>query len=193
MAFTTRKTILERVINGDDVAWEEFEQNYKHLILLRGRDRSLYESELNDLMQEVFLSLFKYKSIEKYQKSAGRFRDYMRTIIDRAAFKMIRKRQSDQDKIQAVQGDLQGVQYAHDDMEKKWEEQWRSIVVDEALTKVRAEVNEATYEAFIMLMVDGVDADLVADTLGISKESVYVAKHRVLKRLQHTVKQLETM
>ena len=193
MAYTTKKTIIEKIRQGDEVAWSDFEYTYRSLIYLRGQDRSLTQEELPDLVQEVFLSLVKYESIIKYDNTKGRFRDYLKNIIDRSAFKMIRKRQSDHNKIQVVKNDMLDLHHAHDDMEKKWENQWRVITIEEALKKIRSEVNEATYEAFIMLMVDDVDAGLVADSLGISKESVYVAKHRVLKRLKHAVKQLEDM
>ncbi|EDM25771.1 probable ECF sigma factor [Lentisphaera araneosa HTCC2155] len=191
MAFTTRKTIIEQIKAGDDIAWQDFEKAYRGLIILRGRDRSLDNSELPDLVQDVMLSLFKYESVFKYESSKGRFRDYLKQIIDRAAFKMIRKRSNDLRKIQAVSDRIKSMENYHDTMEKKWEDEWRAVIVDEALTKVRSEVNEATYEAFVMLMVDGISAELVADSLGISKESIYVAKHRVLKRLKYAVMNLE--
>ena len=56
--------------------------------------------------------------------------------------------------------------------------------------EVKTHVNEVTFQAFKMTYRDGFSTEETAEKLGISTESVYVAKHRTLKRLQIIIKQL---
>jgi DNA-directed RNA polymerase specialized sigma24 family protein len=90
MAFTTRQSVIQKVKNGDDVGWEEFDQCYRKLIFLRAADRGIKEAEREDLLQNVMVSLFKYNSVLHYDIEKGRFRDYLKAIIDRQAFTLIK-------------------------------------------------------------------------------------------------------
>ena len=55
MAFTTRGSLLSAVRRGDEVGWQEFYDMYKPLILLRGSDLRLSQTEKEDLVQLVML------------------------------------------------------------------------------------------------------------------------------------------
>ena len=59
MAFTTRLSLLARIGKGDEVSWRDFYRTYRPLILLRGGDHFLTETEKEELIQEVLLSVFK--------------------------------------------------------------------------------------------------------------------------------------
>jgi len=88
----------------------------------------------------------------------------------------------------------EGVVLSSDDHEKaesRWEQAWYKHLLREALALVQGGVNDTTYQAFEMSVVDEVDPQTTADTLGISVDSVYAAKHRILKRLQPIVRKLE--
>jgi DNA-directed RNA polymerase specialized sigma24 family protein len=94
MAFTTRHTVLGRIRSGMELGWEEFAAIYEPLIRLRGRDRALAGAEIDDLVQNVLLEVYKGEAVMKFDPDRGcRFRDYLKTIIDRCAFKMRGKRQ----------------------------------------------------------------------------------------------------
>ena len=53
MAFTTRKSLLAKVRNGDEIAWAEFYATYKPLILLIGGDHGLTYDEKQELIQTI--------------------------------------------------------------------------------------------------------------------------------------------
>jgi len=192
MPFTTRRTILEKVKVGCQVGWMEFEQIYRPLIELRGRDRGIQTHELDDLVQHVLLNLFKSKTVYKYDKTKGRFRDYLKTVIDRRAFDLIRKRKGKISSFDELENN--GVLISSEDFEKseqRWDNEWHKHIIEQAIEIIRPEVSPATYEAFCMSVLENIQGETVADTLGISLESVYVAKHRFIKRLKPIIKRLE--
>jgi len=192
MPFTTRITLLGKISAGDDIGWSEFHEAYRPLMLLRGRDRGLRDDELQDLIQEVLLSLFKGQDRFRYDPAKGRFRDYLKRIIDRRAFDILRKRPRAERAMDALAdgGAILGRE-GSEKAEEHWAEAWRKHLLQQAFLIVQREVTETTYQAFEMCVVDEVSPKLVADTLGISVASVYVAKHRVLKRLKPIVQRLE--
>ncbi|MDQ6677625.1 MAG: sigma-70 family RNA polymerase sigma factor [Acidobacteriota bacterium] len=73
--FQTDKTLVERCLAGDDMAWDE---------LVRTHTRRVYglcyrftnnESEAQDLTQEVFLRIF--KSVKSFRSAEGSFTTWM--------------------------------------------------------------------------------------------------------------------
>jgi len=59
MAYTTKKSLLSKIKQGDEIAFIDFYKIYTPLILLRGSDYKLSATEKNDLIQETVLSIFK--------------------------------------------------------------------------------------------------------------------------------------
>ena len=58
-------------------------------------------------------------------------------------------------------------------------------IVKRKLETIRGEFRPKTFEAFYRVTIDGVAADSVAEQLGVSIDSVYQAKSRVLRRLRN--------
>jgi len=192
MAFTTRATLLCRISSGDEIGWHEFVQMYRPLIILRGRDRGLRDSELDDLVQNVLVSLYEGQDRFTYDREKGRFRDYLKKIIDCRAFDILRKRRPKDKSMQLLA--QQGALLSSDDHEKaeaRWDQAWHRHLLRQALELVREDVNEKTYQAFVMSVLDEVDPKTTADSLGISVDSVYAAKHRIVKRLGPIMQELE--
>lgn len=81
MGYTTKKSLLEAIREGDEVSWFEFYETYRPLIILRGNDYRLSSVELEDLCQLVLLDLFKAGRRFRYDPAKGRFRDYLRRVI----------------------------------------------------------------------------------------------------------------
>ena len=92
MAFTTRGSLLSAIRRGDEVSWDEFYRMYRPLILLRGGDLRLNQTEKEELVQLVMLSFFRTARTFHYDKSLGRFRDYLKRIIQNKACDLMRKR-----------------------------------------------------------------------------------------------------
>ncbi|MEM9644052.1 MAG: sigma-70 family RNA polymerase sigma factor, partial [Planctomycetota bacterium] len=67
----------------------------------------------------------------------------------------------------------------------------RREIFARASEQVRARVSETTWQSFHRTSVLGHPIAAVAEQLGITLGSVYIARSRVMKRLQDTVQSIE--
>lgn len=76
-------------------------------------------------------------------------------------------------------------------LESLWDKEWFSHIINQALLKIRAEMDPYTYQAFHLYVIEEKSADEVAQFLGLSKNSVYIIKSRTLVRLKQIVHQIK--
>ena len=129
----------------------------------------------------------------KYDGSKGRFRDYLKTIIDRRSFDLIRKRKNALESLNAL-GE-KGIVLSSDDhenAEKHWEDEWQKHLLEQAIEYVSAEVQPQTITIFRLLTQEHMTPEKVAEKLEINVDAVYVVKHRMMKRIKPVLKQLDT-
>ena len=189
--FSTNVILLEKIRENCDIAWKEFTDYYKPLIILRGKDRGLKETEIQDLTQEVLFEMYKVKDKFLYDSDKGKFRNFLRTVIDRKAFKIIRKKCRESDDISILNQNSHLTSNDFEKLESNWETNWQKFTLKRALDHVKSEVSELTYQAFEMSSIQHIDYNLVAEKLNIKVDAVYLAKHRVIKRLRAIINHME--
>ena len=74
--YTTKKTLLQRMQNCDEISWEEFYRIYWPLVLDIGRKLGMPQDNCADLMQEIMIDLFKGEPLLRYDPAKGKFRTY---------------------------------------------------------------------------------------------------------------------
>jgi len=201
MAFTTRISLLVRVKAGNEIAWHEFRDKYKILILLCGQDRGLTPAENDELVQDVMWEIFRKNIIGNYDPdhipdditfhydpSHGRFRHFLRGIIHHHASKILKKRNRH---VELDDPKQQIPEPQEDVWEKLWDEEWKQQILDEALTELKGHVKPKTYQAFDLCAIQGRPVKEVASLLDISIESVYQAKSRCVDKLKDIISKLE--
>lgn len=185
MGYTTKKSLLEHIREGNEVSWYEFEQTYRPLIFLRGSDYRLSMPEKEELCQLVLLDVFKGQRHFQYDPAKGRFRDYLRKIISNNAVDIIRKRNN----ASMISPEFSD---GHDSsLEAAWEEEWISHILQQALNLLREDTDPAAYQAFHLYVIEEKSPKEVAQFLGISINNVYIYKSRMLNRLRKIIKQIQ--
>ena len=182
MAYTTKKTLLEAICSGDEVSWQEFYETYRSLIVVRGRDYKLNVAEIDELVQAVMLRFFDRSKSFVYDRSRGRFRDYMGVMIYHCALNIIRQRRRNQ-----VDCDSVELEVCDRDL---WQEEWQQHILTLALKQLKLQLAESTYQAFEFYALRGGAPEDVAKFLNIPVNMVYVAKSRALAKLRKIVRQL---
>ena len=196
MAFTTRKSLLSKIREGGEIGWEEFHEAYEPLIRLRGSDHGLNPSERDELVQDTVLELFKSGAVMRYDPERGRFRDYLKRIVDRRAFAVMRARARHADAQSNATGgsglpdDVDGAS-SPPELEARWDEEWRGHVLRQALAELRPTMEPEAYQAFDLHAVRGLSAREAAEFLGCTEAAVYSARHRALAKLREIVKKLD--
>lgn len=177
---TPGSLILRLRDNRDENAWKTFVQLYTPLIYGLARREGLQEADAADLTQEVLNEVI--RSIQNFEldHSKGRFRDWLGVIIRRRIW-AFRKNVRDLSLINAAA--LSGID---DDgtTDPGWDAEFYRYVLDKALERIQSEFEPNTWRAFLCTWVNDENPTNVGQSLGMSVSAVYMAKSRVLKRLE---------
>jgi RNA polymerase sigma-70 factor (ECF subfamily) len=182
----TRQTLLLRAQTGETGAWKDLLELYRPLILGWLNRQGVPARDLEDLSQEVLLSVVKHLPGFRHSGQRGAFRTWLRTIVcSRTA-----------DYWRAINADtlasggsgataaLQAIADPDSALNRQWDEQHDRYVLQCLMDLMEEEFEPVTLQAFRRLALDGVSGAEAARELGLSVAAVYVAKSRVLARIR---------
>jgi RNA polymerase sigma-70 factor (ECF subfamily) len=184
----THATLLARVAAGTDAAaWQEFCNRYAALIQGFAQRQGLQEADCDEVVQESLLALAKAMPNFEYDRSKGKFRSYLKTIVLHEIFR--RSRQKHGEVLLGEVDDEVAQAAADSEIERVWEAQWRQYHIRQAMSVIEMEYNEKDRAAFEAYAVAGREAAEVAAELALSVDQVYQAKSRIMKRLSQIIQQ----
>lgn len=184
---STPASLLERVCKRwDQEAWGRFVQLYSPLIFFWGRRCGLQPADAADLTQEVLTTLFEKMPDFSYDRHKS-FRAWLRTVTlnrwrDRQRLIATRPLPGDEQLLSELEADGQLTEFE--------ESEYRDYIVSRALHIMRADFQQATWQAFWEHGVLGRPAAEVGRELGLTAAAVYCARLRVLSRLRQELKGL---
>lgn len=170
---------------GDHVAWSQFDERYRDLILRYCRRKGLQQSDAEDVRQIVMLNLAKQLRTFQYDSLKGRFRDYLGMVVRNAIYRLFR---SPNAKLAGLETSVENELVADPDLtlDTMWEEEWMSAHYRRALKSVRKDSDAKSVEAFELLLA-GSTLDEVAEQLGMRRDAVQKVKQRMRDRLKASV------
>jgi RNA polymerase sigma-70 factor, ECF subfamily len=177
----THPSLLLRVRNADDAAaWETFVRIYGPLIYSYCRRKNLQENDAADVAQEVLTRVSKAIRIFEYDPNKGRFRDWLGRITHNEIVRLLQAKGKNPQDI----GEDNNVELVAGDSGSAWDDHFHAALLDAALKRIESEFEPETWRAFRAVWIETQSPTQAAAELGISVEKTYVAKSRVLKRLQ---------
>lgn len=184
----TSLSLLERLCRQPDAeSWHRLVDLYSPMLRawLRRYD-VLVEADIDDLVQDVLLTVAKEMSVFQPRPERGAFRGWLRTILANRLRHFWRSRQH---RPVAVGGSdfLEQVNQLGDgqsQLSQLWEREHDRHVMQRLLDLAAPQVAPATWQAFRRQMIDGLSAEEVAAELKMPLHSVYAAKSRLLKTLR---------
>jgi len=182
----TRQSLLLRAQTGEANAWKDLTDLYRPLILGWLNRQGVPTRDLEDLSQEVLLSVVKQLPGFQHSGQRGAFRAWLRTIVCRRTADYWRAIDGD---TQARGGSgataaLQQIADPDSELNRQWDEEHDWYVLRCLLALVEQEFEPTTLQAFRRLAIDGANGAEAAQELGLSVAAVYVAKSRVLARIR---------
>ncbi|MBC8874305.1 MAG: sigma-70 family RNA polymerase sigma factor [Planctomycetes bacterium] len=182
----TSVSLLERVRNRDDVAWQRLVDLYSPLVFSLCRRSGLKSEDASDIMQEVFAAIARKIGDFRRDRPGDTFRGWVR-IITRNEIRMLFRRIKDQ--AHAVGGTSANVrlqEIAEDPLveSETADNEERSGLYHRALELIRNEFEEQTWKAAIETIVSGRSSVDVAADLGMTPGAVRQAKYKVLRKLR---------
>lgn len=191
----TSEIILRRIRDHDSGgAWRAFFERYEPMLRHYAYRFGVHGDHTQDVIQETLLAVLEGMRQGKYDESRGSLRDWLKGIavnkIREARRKLNNREHQVPDNPQST-GFMNHHPDEHDDLEDAFEQEWQRAVLAESLRRVKSEVQNNTYLAFVRYAIEGKSVDDVADETGISKEMIYIAKSRIMKRLRYWKSELE--
>ncbi|MBN1442201.1 MAG: sigma-70 family RNA polymerase sigma factor [Planctomycetes bacterium] len=185
MSIETRATLLEQLRTGSTpLAWEEFFRLYWPVIHAYARWRGCSENTAEDVVQDVLVKIFEQRDVFTYDPARGRFRDWLGAVVRNRVAEI---RRSPSERMRAGGGDDVAAAAAIDEgpgPADRWEAAFESAVLMALLDVVRREADPREYLAFeLTTLAEASPADAAAVT-GLSRNVVYKARRRILKRLK---------
>jgi len=183
---------LELIRVGDPAAWSRTTRRYSPMLLRWCRRSGLKNADLEDVCQEVFRSVM--TSLHRFRREtpADTFRGWLRRITQRRIVDFRKAKRTTPIRLglhhlleafegtsprrEATGGNSNGV---------------GNTIGSKLIETVRSEFETVTWEAFWRTTVSDEAPDAVAQSLGISRNSVYLAKSRILKRFRQIAAQLD--
>lgn len=186
----TSLSLLERLsASPTEEDWRRLLDLYQPLLSLWLERAQVPRADREDLLQEVLLVVFREVGDFQHQRP-GAFRSWLRTILAHRVRDFLRRQQHRP----AARGggqaydQLAELQDEHSDLSQLWDREHDEHVALRALERVRGDFAPATWEAFRRYVLDGRADDDVARELGVSLNSVLLAKSRVLKRVREELR-----
>ncbi|MCG3132715.1 MAG: hypothetical protein FLDDKLPJ_03581 [Phycisphaerae bacterium] len=177
---TTRSTLIERVRRLDDVGgWAEFDRLYRPLLTRYARQRGLSGPDAEDVAQESLEVVF--RRIQDFKKRKS-FRGWLRRIVEnKVMHQMTRLRRA------ARGGGDAAIDLAcasGGTPAEIWERHWNQTHLLYCLSTLREDFAEHTLRSFEMYVLQQRPVDEICRTLGMTRNHVYVAKNRIMRRLR---------
>jgi len=181
----TSTSLLERAVMGRPGAWERLVGLYGPLVYQWCRRWGLQPSDAEALGQEVFLRVFQRLQTHRRDRQEDSFRGWLYRIARNAFVDQIRR--GDQPTTAAGGSDaLEALHQipaaAEAEPQKTGEED--ALLYRRAVELIRTEISERDWQAFSQVVLAGRPPVDVAAELNVSPNVVYLAKSRILRRLQ---------
>lgn len=180
----THATLLERLREpSDPLAWDDFYQRYWRLIFATARRRGCSDHTADEIVQEAMLAVFRGRDAFRYDPAHGRFRDWLGTVVRNA---VAARRRSPADRARPLADDAPVAALADPapPPDAEWERGFDLATLAALLDVVRHEVTPATFQAFELAVLQELPGADVARVTGLSRNAVYLARRRVMARLE---------
>lgn len=177
-------SLLERLRSRPDPAsWQRLVDLYTPLIRGWLARYQVQPSDLDDLTQEVFRTLLDELPRFQHDLRRGAFRRWLRTIAVNRLRTLWRSRRA------TPAGDalLDQLEDPTSDPNRLWDEEHDRLVARRLLELLEPEFEPATWAAFRLLVLEGVDTREVAARLNTTPNAVRIAKSRVLSRFRREI------
>ena len=168
---TTSKTLLDKIVSGDEISWDEFYQKYSPIVKAIAQFKGLDANAADDVCQQVMLQFFKQSKTFKFDPDIARFRTYFGRIVNSKICSYFRNAQD------LPTEDLEWIP-VDTETENLFMDEWRKVILQEAEQQLKQRVAPETFQAYELYAVQNRPVKKVAEYLDCTENQVYQAKKR---------------
>jgi RNA polymerase sigma-70 factor (ECF subfamily) len=182
----TPVSLLDRLCCGPTSAeWQRFVLLFTPLLDRWARRFGVPESDRDDLLQEVFLLLFRKLPEFRYDPG-GSFRAWLWTVFRHATLAWMKHQPRP-----VGHAELLDSVPVPDGLAEADATEFRHYLLNRVLAVVQTDFPESTWRMFWQVVIEGRSGVEVARTFGVTPNAVYLARARVLARLREQLAGLD--
>ncbi|GAB5558944.1 MAG: hypothetical protein SynsKO_05910 [Synoicihabitans sp.] len=200
MIIETDNTLLERLASLDDQsAWQEFFERYWPLVINYAMGVGLKRAQAEEVLQETMVVLMRVMPRFKYDRERGRFRGYLKTVVQRLCYRTMARNASGPAMVNldvmpdSVSADptpsAADALASRDEDGKLWEQSLFEAAVKAVFDDPR--IDERTCHIFRAYVLENQSAQTVADRFKVDSNAVYQIKNRLMRRVRTEAKRLK--
>jgi RNA polymerase sigma-70 factor (ECF subfamily) len=183
---TSLSSLKRAAEDPGDGSWERLVDVYSPLLRMWLTRLGVQTADADDLVQEVLVTVARELGRFRHSGRTGAFRSWLRTILThrtRDFWRAAKYRPAATGRTSWAER-LDQLADEKSDASREWDLEHDRHVMARLLEQVRPQFEPKTWEAFRRQVFDGQRADAVAAELGLSLNSIYVARSRVLSTLR---------
>ncbi|QDT07954.1 RNA polymerase sigma factor CnrH [Rubripirellula lacrimiformis] len=178
---STPHSLLLAACDGQPQAWNRFVHLYGPLIYRWVRRSGMQSSDAADVTQDVLMSVSRDLVRFDPKRTDTKFRSWLWTITRRRMADRCRNAPAEQVMGSAAANLVSPIDSADPPTDARLDQH---TVLTRAVAIYRDRFDPKTWEAFWGTVVDGRSPDEVAESLGVTRWTVYKARARILQRLR---------
>lgn len=195
MTWVTTTQVLEELGSPDGgAAWRQLHDHFYAVIVQFAQKLGLSAADAEDAAQETMITFLEAFRKGKYRREKGRLSQWLFGVARRTIHNVRKHLPPERQIINKDTGTSFWDRLPDDQAEHKtWTAEWQKMVMERCLQHARRELQPKTFQAFEMYSLGQVPVEQVAQHLQMTANAVYIAKNRVLTRLQELESEFEGM
>jgi len=183
-SWITTSTVLQRLKSFEDHdAWAGFAERFRRPVASYARRRGLSDADADDVAQDTLAAFAEAYRDGAYAREKGRLSRWLFGIA-RNKVESARERNARRLDAGAAASAFSSQLAADAPLEAEWRDEWERNLLEHCISSARGEFRGATWRAFEMLVLESRSVEDVVGETGLTRNAVYIAKHRVLGRVQ---------
>lgn len=184
---TTRPSLLLRIRDRQDAAaWRTFDGIYRPMLHRYALACGLKDADAEDVVQHCMTAIQEKIGGFDYDPEKGRFKAWLRTIVQNRVRNLARDRHDVLD----GDGQLARLESRDESPEDVFERLWMQEHLWHCLELVRQEVEQPTFRAFEMYVIEQRPIEEICRELGVRPNLVYTIKWRLTEKVAERMREL---
>ncbi len=194
----TRTSLFERLKGwGHEFHWQPVFNVHWRLIYQTALAAGLNDAEAQDVVQETIIAVCKKMPSFQYQAGTGSFKNWLLRLTHWCiALHHLQHRRPSGQSSDSVTGSGQlttELPEAPADAEERWNREWEKHLVSEATERVRLEADALEFQIFDLRARQNWPVRRIVQTLKINRARIYLARHRIKRRIRQVARNLGDM
>lgn len=175
----------------DSNEWNQFHKNYYSYLCSLAKSYSLNTQDVDDVVQEVFIAMAHQFKAGRFDSSRGAMHSWVRQFAKWRMIDIIRRNKTKQKYFISGEDTLmENEPDENNDLEKKFEQEHHKEIMNQAMRNI-ANNKSKEYCIFYDMFINDLDNETIMAKYNATMSTIYLAKHRTLKKLKREMEKVE--